>query len=60
MKLPLNSRSWRAFLLDESGPTATEYAVMLAFVLAVVVASLTLFGQSLGTKYADIKTTCFG
>ena len=32
------------FLQDESGPTAVEYAVMLALMLAVVVASIGLVG----------------
>ena len=34
----------RQFLRDESGPTAVEYAVMLALILAAEIASVTLVG----------------
>ena len=34
------------FLRDESGPTAVEYAVMLALIIGAAIASITLFGQS--------------
>lgn len=33
------------FLSDEQGPTATEYAVMLALVIVVSVAAVTLLGE---------------
>ena len=35
----------RRFLSDESGPTAVEYAVMLAMIIAVCLASIATFGQ---------------
>jgi len=35
-----------AFIRDESGPTAVEYAVMLALIIIVCIASVTLVGQS--------------
>lgn len=34
----------RAFLFDESGPTAVEYAVMLALILVVVIVGITTVG----------------
>ena len=34
----------KQFIRDESGPTAVEYAIMLALILAVVIASITLVG----------------
>ena len=34
------------FLRDESGPTAVEYAVMLALIIGAAIGSVTLFGQS--------------
>ena len=43
----------------DSAATATEYAVMLALVLVVILASVTLFGQTLGTEYVTIRTTLF-
>jgi pilus assembly protein Flp/PilA len=42
----------KAFLESEDGPTATEYAVMLALVLMVVIGGVTL----LGTKVNDMFT----
>ncbi len=34
------------FLHDESGPTATEYAVMLALIIAVCIGTISAFGIS--------------
>jgi len=36
----------KAFLRSEDGPTATEYAVMLALIIVVCIATV----QSIGTK----------
>lgn len=38
-------RQIEKFLKDESGPTAVEYAIMLALILAVVIASIGLVGN---------------
>jgi pilus assembly protein Flp/PilA len=39
-------RSWlQTFLRDEEGPTAVEYAVMLAFIIIVCIAAITVLGQ---------------
>jgi pilus assembly protein Flp/PilA len=35
----------KRFLSDESGPTAVEYAVMLAMIIAVCLASIGAVGQ---------------
>ncbi len=40
------------FLKSEDGPTATEYAVMLALIAAVVIGAVTILGQ----KTADVMT----
>lgn len=37
-----------SFMEDESGPTAVEYAVMLALIAGVCFASITLVGLSSG------------
>ena len=42
----------KRFLKSEDGPTATEYAVMLALIIIVALAAITL----LGTKVSDIFT----
>ena len=34
------------FIRSEDGPTAVEYAVMLALILLVAVASIALFGEA--------------
>lgn len=47
------------FLSDESGPTATEYAVMLALILVAAIVSVTTFGNTLNDQYGNINTTLF-
>jgi pilus assembly protein Flp/PilA len=42
---------WR-FLVSEDGPTATEYAVMLALIIIVALTAIT----ALGTKVTGIFT----
>ncbi len=53
------TRELSRFLCDESGPTATEYAVLLALVLVVIVASVRTFGTSLDSEYQNITGTLF-
>ena len=36
----------RRFLLDDSGPTAVEYAVMLALIVGVCFATIALLGTA--------------
>jgi pilus assembly protein Flp/PilA len=43
----------KSFIVNEDGPTATEYAVMLALIIIAALAAIT----SLGTKVRDIFTT---
>lgn len=58
---PLTSiHSAGGLLRDEQAATATEYAVMLALVLAVIITAVTLFGQSLGGEYTHIDNELFG
>ncbi len=42
----------REFLVSEDGPTATEYAVMLALIIIVALTAIT----ALGTKVTGIFT----
>ncbi|TWT39454.1 Flp family type IVb pilin [Blastopirellula retiformator] len=39
------------FLLSEEGPTAVEYAVMLAMILVVCIAAIGIMGQQVGAGY---------
>ncbi|MEZ6093851.1 MAG: Flp family type IVb pilin [Pirellulaceae bacterium] len=43
------------FLRNEDGPTAVEYAIMLAAVFLVAVASIGNMGTSLNAKFQDIE-----
>ena len=49
----------RRFIKSEDGPTATEYAVMLALIIVAAVASITLLGGQV-TAMFDATTTAFG
>jgi pilus assembly protein Flp/PilA len=41
------------FLKQEDGPTAVEYAVMLAFIIVVCVAAITTLGNNTSTAFAN-------
>jgi pilus assembly protein Flp/PilA len=45
------------FLRSEDGPTAVEYAVMLALIIVVCIASIQLIGQNANTKFENIAGT---
>ena len=41
------------FLREEDGPTAVEYAVMLALIIMVCIASITAVGQSTNSSFSN-------
>ena len=41
------------FLRSEEGPTAVEYAVMLALIIVVVVGSVLVIGQTTANSYSS-------
>ncbi len=45
----------RRFLVNEDGPTATEYAVMLALIIVVCLAAITLLGQKVQGIFNNIE-----
>jgi pilus assembly protein Flp/PilA len=45
-----------AFMKDESGPTAVEYAVMLALIIVVCIAAVITLGQNASTTFANVAT----
>jgi len=45
----------RNFLADESGPTAVEYAVMLALILVVCIAAITALGSNASSTYSNVS-----
>jgi pilus assembly protein Flp/PilA len=46
----------RAFLKDESGPTAVEYAVMMALIIVVCLVSITALGTNSNNTYSYVGT----
>ncbi|HWL94152.1 MAG TPA: Flp family type IVb pilin [Phycisphaerae bacterium] len=45
-----------AFLKDEEGATATEYAVMLALIIVVCIAGVSALGEKVSDIYVDIES----
>lgn len=41
----------KRFLRSQAGPTAAEYAVMLALIIIVCIAAITGLGQSMSAKF---------
>ena len=50
-------RSILRFLADESGPTAVEYAVMLAFIIATCFAVIKFVGLTSANLWGDNSTS---
>jgi pilus assembly protein Flp/PilA len=44
------------FLKDESGPTAVEYAVMLALIIVVCIAAVVTLGQNTSATFSFVST----
>ena len=43
----------REFLLNEDGPTAVEYAIMLALIVVVCVGAIRLAGEATSDSFLD-------
>jgi len=43
-----------AFLKDESGPTAVEYAVMLALIIVVCITAITTLGTNANNTFSYV------
>ena len=44
------------FLREEDGPTAVEYAVMLALIVVVCLTAITSVGTAASAKFQAVKT----
>ena len=44
----------KKFLKSEDGPTAVEYAVMLALIIVVCIAAITTLGQNASTTFSSV------
>jgi pilus assembly protein Flp/PilA len=51
---------FRQFLTSEDGPTAVEYAVMLALILVACITILTTLGQSISSNFSTISGSIAG
>ena len=47
----------RRFIGDEDGPTAVEYAVMLALIIVVCLAAITTIGTNASSTFSKIGST---
>ena len=60
MKLMLLNRSVREFLVSEDGPTAVEYAVMLALIVVVCLVAIESLGTNTKTTFENISGSLAG
>jgi len=47
----------RSFLASEDGPTAVEYAVMLALIVVVCIGILQSLGTSMSGTFSSVQST---
>jgi len=45
----------KSFFVNEDGPTATEYAVMLALIIIVALAAITALGERVSTIFTSVE-----
>ncbi len=48
------------FLVSEDGPTAVEYAVMLALILVACITIITTLGTSISNTFNSVNTSLTG
>tara|TARA_R110002072_G_scaffold13481_3_gene57005 strand:- start:79362 stop:79547 length:186 start_codon:yes stop_codon:yes gene_type:complete len=47
--------SVKRFIVSEDGPTAVEYAVMMALIIVVCIGTITTVGTNANTKFSKVK-----
>lgn len=45
------------FIRSEDGPTAVEYAVMVALIAVAIITAVSQLGTQLNTTFGNVKTT---
>lgn len=50
----------KRFLKSEDGPTATEYAVMLALIIVAAIGTITLLGGEVDRIFGDVQGSLAG
>lgn len=48
---------WSRFIREESGPTAVEYAVMLALIIVVCLAAISFVGTRASNVFSRVGNT---
>ncbi len=48
------ANSIKKFMVSEDGPTAVEYAVMMALIIVVCLAAITTIGQNANSKFQQV------
>ena len=57
-RFPRSAVRWVSnFLKAEDGPTAVEYAVMLALIVVACIAAITSFGQNTNSTFSFVGST---
>ena len=51
------ARKVQNFLVNEDGPTATEYAVMLALIIVVCITAITALGTNANKTFTNVGNT---
>ena len=46
----------KAFITNEDGPTATEYAVMLALIIIAALTAITALGSRVSAIFSEVST----
>ncbi len=54
------SRKFYRFLVSEDGPTAVEYAVMLALIIIVCLTAITAVGSKTSTTFGTVAASIGG
>ena len=49
--------NWKQFLLSEDGPTAVEYAVMLALIIVVCLLAISAVGTAANTTFTNVAAS---
>jgi pilus assembly protein Flp/PilA len=49
------AKSVKRFLASEDGPTAVEYAVMLALIIVVCLAAVSALGSNANAKFETVR-----
>ncbi len=50
------ARLLRKLIHEDDGPTAVEYAVMLALIVVIAIGSIRLAGQAVSASFTDSQT----